>query len=747
MEAQDHGERRADAAPLAGRRILVLGVGALPDPLRSALAGAWDEDTAGLLGRLAADAPFDDSVPWQSRHTIDGSDNPSRARRAGAKVLDRAGVGDTLARRVRGDRWLHRAARGSDLLVLALAPSEAADLGPVLAELAPETHQVDAVRAAAALHAASAAAPLWALLEDLDPGSETPEVEPLLAALQAAAGPALPWTDAAASRERLRPVLGVAHELARYGRHDELEALHDAVGALPGIGPDDLVALGLTALERSTRISRNATPLSAVQPPDMIDVARRTLEAADAALEAGTIGFATDMAAAALRLVYNRDLHADVPQTPLVDEPHVFLEPLTHTRIWRLLTSAQPRRPAPQREEGARNDDHDETVRVLVLPGAYPHFATPLIAALEAHPATDVTVTHLPMRHRYFSWVGINRHALGMRLRHALGSTDVLSPRSLADIDDADVIVADWADRGAMWASLMVPEGTRLVVRVHSMDSLSPWLQLIDWTKVDGAVFVSTPILDLSADALTGRLPEASRVIGNGIRLDRFANRGEPREPRTLGMVGWSRPVKDPLFALAVLRRLLERDPDGGWRLRLVGPDLQYSSVEQINAYRRTFHEELTAADLVDHVDFVDQTPRVEEYVRRFGFILSTSVRESFHAAVVEGVAAGAVPIVRNWPILARRDGAAQIYPREWIVEDVDEAVERIWALREPADRDTAAARAMGVAAERFSFEDFTSAMHEAVVEPVLRARSGATEAPASQPGEHLDRGGDVAGR
>ena len=53
--------------------------------------------------------------------------------------------------------------------------------------------------------------------------------------------------------------------------------------------------------------------------------------------------------------------------------------------------------------------------------------------------------------------------------------------------------------------------------------------------------------------------------------------------------------------------------------------------------------------------------PDVASWLRRIGFVLSTSDDESFHLAPAEGMASGAVPALLPWP------GAETIYDPRWI--------------------------------------------------------------------------------
>ena len=71
-------------------------------------------------------------------------------------------------------------------------------------------------------------------------------------------------------------------------------------------------------------------------------------------------------------------------------------------------------------------------------------------------------------------------------------------------------------------------------------------------------------------------------------------------------------------------------------------------------------------------------------WLRRIGFVLSTSDDESFHVAPAEGMASGAVPVIRHWP------GAETIYDTRWIRETPAEMAASIAALASPDDWEAA---------------------------------------------------------
>ena len=66
-------------------------------------------------------------------------------------------------------------------------------------------------------------------------------------------------------------------------------------------------------------------------------------------------------------------------------------------------------------------------------------------------------------------------------------------------------------------------------------------------------------------------------------------------------------------------------------------------------------------------------------WLRRIGFVLSTSDDESFHVAPAEGMASRAVPVVRHWP------GAQTIYDTRWLHRGPAQMAAAILAFGEDA--------------------------------------------------------------
>ena len=438
-------------------------------------------------------------------------------------------------------------------------------------------------------------------------------------------------------------------------------------------------------------------------PADLDDTVRGVLALADAALAdlpaaADVPEEAVRATTLALQLLFHRELHADGLDSPLVTDPETFLAGWRASRVGQLL--AAPVRRLPPHPRVARPAGGDAAApRVVVAPGSYPQFATPVVEELGRR--ADVRVTDLRAKDQ-LRGLGTRGELVGARLRQALGQTWVPDYELLEQLEAADALFVDWADRGSVAAVMSVPAGVRVTLRIHSMDALSPWIHLLDWSRVDVLVLVSEHLRRVVEALLGDRLAGTQvRVVGNVLDPARIPTGKTEGHLRTLLMVGWAQRVKDPVWALEVLALLRREDP--AWRLVLVGVDFAESTVASQQDYARTFRRRLADDDVRGAVSFVGWTRDLAPHLAGAGFVLSTSRRESFGLALVEGASSGAVPVVRDWPIFAPLDGARSLFPDDWVVGSVEEAAARVAALAEEPAWSEASAQARAVVQERFA--------------------------------------------
>jgi glycosyltransferase involved in cell wall biosynthesis len=244
----------------------------------------------------------------------------------------------------------------------------------------------------------------------------------------------------------------------------------------------------------------------------------------------------------------------------------------------------------------------------------------------------------------------------------------------------ADVVVCEWALANAVWYSERLEPGKRLVVRLHNQEVRqrgSVFPPKIAFDRVDAMVFVSDESRRRAVE-MFGWGDDRLVTIPNFVNVDVLARPKSDGAGRTLAMVGVLPRLKRLDRALDLVAGLRATDPS--FRLLVKG----HLPVDQPWLASRPgevpyFDEQLRRIEtdpvLAAGVTLDPFEPRLATFYQDVGYVLSPSDLESFHYAVAEGAASGAVPIVWPW------EGAELHYPADWIVKDGDEARDRILAL------------------------------------------------------------------
>lgn len=640
--------------------LLLVSVGAdLPGEISALLAELDDVGITVYWGHLEPVAQG--HSPVRKHHRLQASENKSRLQPLVGTAGRFGGVRWRMSTAARFDPWFARAVRAADT-VIGLDDGAEAALRHVAA-FAPEVPIAGPDRAAVA----ASSMVLQRRVDDAvtaltDPTPEVDLDEPLSEAERWLS--ALPVDSTLAERRRLLIHLVATRRL-------------DAADRLL-VDVDDAVIWGCRAL-----ISLTKTGTTDHHPTRTAAALLRTFENAP-------IG-SDDAAAAltvALDLTFHRELHSDVEQSPLVEEPSTYLAPLRAAALWRHITEA---RTAIAPGADLATGDASRALRVRLLPGPYGNFYLPVLEALRNRPEVDVEEVDLRREHPTFRYMTTDPLLVHARADARSADEPAAVAAYRAHLQDADVVFADWADKAAMVASLVLPPGARLVIRVHSVDALRPWVHLVDWSRVSDLVSVAPHIDALLVDLLGSAIDGVQRhVIPNVIDLDRFAGPKPTSARLELGMVGWGRRVKDPLWAVDVLSELLSDGQD--WHLTFLGADFTVEQPVSGVEYAETFRRRILADDVRERIRFTGFTRHLPEHLRGIGFVLSGSVREGMPVGVVEAMAAGAVPVIRDWPTFSSRGGAHGLFG-DAVVPTIEEAVARIRAASADWGSESDAAR------------------------------------------------------
>ncbi len=502
------------------------------------------------------------------------------------------------------------------------------------------------------------------------------------------------------TRARAQPLAPVLARALR--RRGLLERAWDVASTAmrSATGPDLRTLLSVELL--ATQLDGGEIPEAGRLAATCTDV----MTMADRALQAANPARVAQLLRACLDLLLHRAIHCDDLLSPFAEDPADFLRPLRESLTYRRLMG-DPRDGVRDPQGAAEGRAH----RLLFVTSGNWHFLEPVLQRYDHREDVEVRRLDLSAPAEGESFPDLPtmtlRRVAGLLpdLPPAAGTADTLVPAAAAPLLAwADTVFVDWCDHAAVWASLVAPEGTRLVIRLHRMEALSVHPHLVDWSRVDTLVTVSAAYDRLVRAVVPGTATAQRHVLHNAMRLSGLGSTKSSRADRTLGMVGWGSPTKDPLFALDILAELLRHDP--AWRLHLIGSDFPQALRPRGRMYRASFEERLRGEpQLAAAVVRTGHRSDLAVVLQDVGFILSTSLSEGQQVGLTEGIGSGAVPVVRDWPLTARYGGVATLFPDDWIVTDPPSAVARILALADPVARAQAGAVARAAVLDRYDWQ------------------------------------------
>lgn len=415
-------------------------------------------------------------------------------------------------------------------------------------------------------------------------------------------------------------------------------------------------------------------------PADLGAIVGRALAYADELLAEQEYDRCTDAVTEALTVHFHPTQHLGLNHSPLLSDPAAFAAP------W--MGDAEQGKPAHQVMETLLADPEPsvrepvDAQNVLVLGYENLTFTAPLVAEYRARgfQVREVDLAQLGE--------DVSLQALvAARLQYGLSGQRLPIPEAARDaLEWADVVLVEWGHRALVWASLLEGLAAPLIARLDKYEMFTPMPLLAVWSSV-ARIAVPSEIID---DVLESSVPgfaaaqQARAVLPPRMMVEHFGRPKLSEASRTIAVVGWNKVAKDPAWALSVLRKVRSVDPT--WRMLLIG------SEEVAESGASEYYEDVTRSivSLKDAVEVTGFTGDLPAMLRRVGVIISASQIEGTHEALVQGVASGALPVVRDWPQLRPWGGPARLFPQSWVVEDVDSAAERILKYAAPHESEEA---------------------------------------------------------
>ncbi len=219
-------------------------------------------------------------------------------------------------------------------------------------------------------------------------------------------------------------------------------------------------------------------------------------------------------------------------------------------------------------------------------------------------------------------------------------------------VGDADLIWCDWADYNAV-AVARYQGKVKKILRVHSYEAYSSFVNSFDVNAFDKIVFVAkhTAHFLLNRLSLFGapEVRDKIEIIPNGVDMSEFTIPKNKTANNNIAFAGNLKCGKGVQLLVMLANELRE------YNFYVAGTfqdlDLQEYYYKNIpgNVYTYAWQNDLNSF-------FADKT-----------YVLSCSVRESNHLTVMQGMAAGLMPLVHNWV------GADDLYPQQYLWKTITE--------------------------------------------------------------------------
>ncbi|HUV30194.1 MAG TPA: tetratricopeptide repeat protein [Acidobacteriota bacterium] len=249
----------------------------------------------------------------------------------------------------------------------------------------------------------------------------------------------------------------------------------------------------------------------------------------------------------------------------------------------------------------------------------------------------------------------------------------------------ADVSWFEWCDELLIEATKLPKQG-RIIARLHSYEAFTDMPSRVDWSKVDRLVFVNESVRDIAAGQIANRVDTV--VIHNGLDLERFTIPEDKRYGKKIASVGYINYKKNPPLLLYCFKKIHEYDP--AYSLHVAGTHQDSRIALYFDNFLR--HSPLP-------VTFHGWVEDIPAWYADKDFVVSTSLFESFHYSIAEGMASGLMPLVHNWY------GADRLYPDGCLFEDPDGCLELVKKY-ERVDRRRLAVENREYIARRFNLRD-----------------------------------------
>ena len=203
-------------------------------------------------------------------------------------------------------------------------------------------------------------------------------------------------------------------------------------------------------------------------------------------------------------------------------------------------------------------------------------------------------------------------------------------------VEWADIVWLEWANQltGHVTQNLPSISQKKVICRIHRYEVLTGYIQYIDWTKIDKAVFVADHIRDIAYETYPSIANETKcHVINNGVDMQKFSFK-QRESGFNLAVVTYIHGRKNPAMWIEIMSRLTNLNPQ--YKLKVAG-------VTQEKEYKYYFENIISQLGLEKNIEFFGKIDDIPRWLEKedINYLLTTSVCESFGYTIAEAMAMG----------------------------------------------------------------------------------------------------------
>ena len=234
----------------------------------------------------------------------------------------------------------------------------------------------------------------------------------------------------------------------------------------------------------------------------------------------------------------------------------------------------------------------------------------------------------------------------------------------IADLMDwCDIAFFEWCTQQVV-AATSYPKKCKIVVRLHRYEAYRPWVEQVQWDKVDALITVGNKYV---YNHLLSRVPDLesrtrSVVIPNGVDLKRFAFTDRPRG-KNLACVAYLNLHKNQMYLLHCFNRLHQIDPEY---------KLHFAGVFQDDILKQYLQHMVAELGLQDCVFFDGWQEDVATWLEDKHYLVTSSMIENHPMNVLEGMARGLKPVIHAYP------GSDSLFPKQYLWRTPEEFCDSI---------------------------------------------------------------------